>query len=234
MKLYLVRHAQAGDIKTNYDVLSENGIYQAKQLGKYFKKNKLTFDLYVCGTLNRQKETLSLIKKELQENKNEIILDSLDEISEDLFKSLLQYYIKKDKFLNYLFLELQKSKYSEKSKEIYILILKNIFKNWILDKENPVSFFNFKNHVLKIYDFLNENYNKHNIKNIIMVSSGTPIAILLGNVFHLEDSEALNWMKKIYNTSLFIFNIKKKKFIYLEPISINFCPHLLIHEQTLL
>ncbi|MFN3247499.1 MAG: histidine phosphatase family protein, partial [Leptonema sp. (in: bacteria)] len=71
MNLYLVRHAQAGDIKSNYDVLSEYGKYQSQKLGKYFLENDLKFDLWIRGTLNRHKETMQLIQKEMGIEQNE-------------------------------------------------------------------------------------------------------------------------------------------------------------------
>jgi len=235
MNIFLVRHAQAGDIKKNYDELSELGKFQAKELGKYFYKNHIQFDFYIRGTLNRHKETMNLIKIQLNStNKEDIVLDSLDEISQELFKKLLFYYIDKDKFIKYLFEKLQNPHDKKESKEIYILLLKNIFKHWIKDKENPYNFLSFKNHVLKIFEYIEKYYRENYINNILIVSSGTPISIIIGDIFHFTDEESLNWMKRIYNTSLSIFSIKKKKRILWEPITINSCPHLLYEYQTLL
>lgn len=234
MNLYLVRHAQAGDIKSNYDVLSEYGKYQSQKLGKYFLENDLKFDLWIRGTLNRHKETMQLIQKEMGIEQNELVLDCLDEISENTFKNLLKYYLEKDKLLQHLFKQLQNSNDLSKSKEIYILILKNIFKNWIYDTTNPISYSHYKSKVLQILEDLKQFATHHHLKNILIISSGTPISILLGYVFGLTDEQSLNWMKKIYNTSISVFTVKKKHQIYLEPVSINFCPHLQYKEQTLL
>jgi broad specificity phosphatase PhoE len=202
MNLYLVRHAQAGDIKSNYDVLSEYGKYQSQKLGKYFLENDLKFDLWIRGTLNRHKETMQLIQKEMGIEQNELVLDCLDEISENTFKNLLKYYIEKDKLLQHLFKQLQNSNDLSKSKEIYILILKNIFKNWIYDTTNPISYSHYKSKVLQILEDLKQFATHHHLKNILIISSGTPISILLGYVFGLTDEQSLNWMKKIYNTSI--------------------------------
>lgn len=232
MNLYLIRHAQAGDIKSNYDVLSKHGRYQSQKLGKYFLENDIHFDLWIRGTLNRHKETMELIQKEMGLEQNEYVLDCLDEISEETFKNLLKYYLEKDKLLQHLLKQLQTTNDLSKSKEIYILILKNIFKNWIYDTTNPISYRHYKSKVLQMLDVLKQFTKNH--KNILMVSSGTPISIILGYVLGLDDEQSLNWMKKIYNTSVSIFSLRNKKGIYLEPISINFCPHLMHKEITLL
>ena len=63
--LYLVRHGQASFGADNYDVLSPLGHRQSVRLGEYFKNRGLRFDAALSGTLNRQVQTLAGICKGL-------------------------------------------------------------------------------------------------------------------------------------------------------------------------
>lgn len=56
-ELYLIRHGQASFGQKNYDALSELGATQAQVLGQFLGANMTPTQL-VCGSLNRQQQTL--------------------------------------------------------------------------------------------------------------------------------------------------------------------------------
>lgn len=232
MHLYIVRHAQGGDIKSNYDELSEHGRKQSIKLGEYFLKNHIVFDLLITGTLNRHIQTLKFMNQRLQNDlSNYIQLEYLNEISEEQFKTLLYYYSKKDQVVEILYRKLQKQSNIKKSKELYVVLFKHIFENWIYDDKNPMSFLEYKKNVLNIFHFL-KNKNQTKTKNVLIITSGTPLSIILGSIFQFDDIKSLNWMKYLYNTSISLIYCNRN--YVLEPISINYCPHLNKEEFTLL
>lgn len=57
--LYLVRHGQASFGADDYDVLSPLGHRQSLRLGEYFKGKGLHFEAALTGTLNRQVQTFA-------------------------------------------------------------------------------------------------------------------------------------------------------------------------------
>jgi broad specificity phosphatase PhoE len=57
--LYLVRHGQASFGADDYDVLSAMGHQQSVRLGEYFQQRGVTFDAALTGTLNRQIQTFA-------------------------------------------------------------------------------------------------------------------------------------------------------------------------------
>lgn len=66
MKIYLLRHAKSSWENYNDDhdrPLSERGISDAKTLGLYLKKKKISFSLTLCSTSLRTRETLTICKK---------------------------------------------------------------------------------------------------------------------------------------------------------------------------
>lgn len=57
--LYLVRHGQASFGADDYDVLSPMGHQQSRRLGEYFKYKGVQFEAALSGTLNRQRQTFA-------------------------------------------------------------------------------------------------------------------------------------------------------------------------------
>ena len=55
--IYVVRHGQAAFGTDHYDRLTDIGFAQARLLGSYFARRKLKFDAVFTGTLRRQVET---------------------------------------------------------------------------------------------------------------------------------------------------------------------------------
>jgi len=62
--LYIFRHGQAGT-RDDYDRLSDLGREQASLLGRYFAQEKMRFDAFICGPLQRQIETAGLVHAEI-------------------------------------------------------------------------------------------------------------------------------------------------------------------------
>lgn len=57
--LFLVRHGQASFGADDYDVLSPLGHRQSVRLGEYFRHKGIRFDSALTGTLNRQRQTFA-------------------------------------------------------------------------------------------------------------------------------------------------------------------------------
>jgi broad specificity phosphatase PhoE len=63
--LYLVRHGQASFGATDYDQLSSLGQQQCVRLGEYWRERGLAFDAVLTGTLRRHTQTLAAIAEGL-------------------------------------------------------------------------------------------------------------------------------------------------------------------------
>ena len=64
--LYLVRHGQASFGADDYDVLSPLGHRQARRLGDYWREKGLSFEAAYTGTLRRHRETFAGIAAGLE------------------------------------------------------------------------------------------------------------------------------------------------------------------------
>lgn len=60
-RLFLVRHAQASFLDTNYDKLSATGETQARLLGEYWARHKIVFDRVASGPRVRQRDTAKFV-----------------------------------------------------------------------------------------------------------------------------------------------------------------------------
>jgi broad specificity phosphatase PhoE len=64
--IHFFRHGQAGS-RVHYDCLSDLGKEQAARLGEHLARERVQFDLSVCGGLRRQRETAGIVLRRLEE-----------------------------------------------------------------------------------------------------------------------------------------------------------------------
>ena len=87
MNIYLLRHAESpmsSLIDDHSRPLSDTGKEDASTLAKYICDNKICFDLTLCSTSDRTKETLTIIKDRSIDSFREInYLDELYNASKD-------------------------------------------------------------------------------------------------------------------------------------------------------
>lgn len=77
--LYLVRHGQASFGAADYDQLSPRGALQAQRLGAFWRAHGRRFDAVLTGTLRRHAQTLAGIAQELDDLPGAALLPALDE-----------------------------------------------------------------------------------------------------------------------------------------------------------
>lgn len=82
-ELYIVRHAQAAFGTHDYDRLTELGHQQARWLGEYFVERGIGFDRAITGRLRRHRETLAGIAAVLSGTPDPEQLAGLDEYDAD-------------------------------------------------------------------------------------------------------------------------------------------------------
>jgi broad specificity phosphatase PhoE len=62
-RVLLVRHAQASFLEQNYDKLSPLGERQARLLGKYWARHRVSFDRTYSGPCVRQRDTARIVRE---------------------------------------------------------------------------------------------------------------------------------------------------------------------------
>ncbi|MEQ9364257.1 MAG: histidine phosphatase family protein [Leptospirales bacterium] len=231
-KLYLIRHGQAGGEK--YNKLTPLGERQARALGVYFARQKIKVDLAATGSLERQQETYQLFSEAFAAEAGApppapTIVPGLDEITPDIWFTLGEELRHKDPefrddFKHWLG-SLRESEKRGVAKEAYINVLTQVIKVWVkgdYQARDIESFQDFHQRVLETRTQL-PGATTHP-GDLVVISSGTPIALLIGEALGFDLKRSLEFTRRVANTSLSIFEMNGDA--AWEPITINSLPHL--------
>lgn len=222
---YLARHGQAGGER--YNELTETGRAQARALGRHLAQLGLRFDAGAVGDLPRQQETYRLIAEELDRAglapPEPLVIVGLNEVDGSLWYSIGEELRRRDAqfrddFQNWIG-SLRKDPGARRDR--YLPILERVLGVWIAgdyERRDVEPFDAFHRRVLAAGDEAAAAG-----ETTLCVSSGTPIALLLGRALGLDLAGALELLRVIPNTSLSVFGVDGPKW---RPESVNQTPHL--------
>lgn len=223
---YLIRHGSANSTGENYDLLSPRGIEQSHALSEYFIKWQIMPDTIFTGSLRRQKETIAPLKKYMDQKKISYhygIIEALNEVPEQTWKQMAEYLSQNDElFAQELGNWLQiRSEGSRKAFYLFYQLTEKILTAW---KQRRLSitptYESFQTDILAFFDSLKQMKEE---QHVVIISSGTPISILINAVLGGSSEKSLEWLKRIWNTSMTMIRLEGGK---MEPITINSLPHI--------
>ncbi|MFC3093452.1 histidine phosphatase family protein [Alteromonas sediminis] len=188
--LTLVRHGQASFGSADYDQLSPLGQQQCVWLGEYFKDSGKHFDHVVRGTLKRHQQSADCIMGSFPEVK---AVDTDPRLNEFAFVEVVKAYLKKHPSL---------TPQADTPPREYYRILKKAMYAWQQDELDGAllseSWLDFKTRThAALHDLLNSEY-----KNILVVSSGGAISLVLQSVLHAPDKTAIALNLQMKNASV--------------------------------
>lgn len=232
-KLYLIRHGQAGGEK--YNKLTPMGERQARALGTYFAREKIQVQLAATGTLERQRETYALFAEAFQTETGSpppepSIVPGLDEITPDIWFTLGEELRHQDPNFRGDFKQwLSSLRESEKrgvAKEAYINVLTQVIKVWVKGDYKARDIESFDDFYQRVIGTRNQlpGVGQQDSGDLVVISSGTPIALLVGEALGFNLQRSLEFTRRVANTSLSIFELNGTA--TWEPITINSLPHL--------
>lgn len=226
-RLYLVRHGQADRLGKDYDRLTSLGQQQAKDLGQYFKEHRIEFDALITGTLKRQKETTQTILESFRSEKY-CIPDprensAWDEFDGKLWMGLAAKIRKSNPQFEALY-ESYKTAWEAgkpETRTYFQKMIQIVLSAWVDGSFDPIEPYTFSQYVEKVLMGLRDIPSDAN--SILVVSSSTPIAIVMGSCSRMDQKDFKILMKSILNTSLSVFEKEDKEWL---PVSWNGTPHL--------
>lgn len=249
--VYLARHGQAGGER--YNQLTDLGREQAQLLGAYLAQNlpgvtaddphsAAGFDYFATSVLERQKETLACIRAELSASGTPYDsasadassapvaeLAGLEEIHSRIWFAVADELRRRDaafqKDFEYWIASLRKrDSVPPEGRARYLQILAKVLGAWIrgeVARDDIEAFAEFHERVRSVRDALPS---PESAGRVLLVSSGTPIALLLGEAMGLDLENSLQLLRWIYNTSLSVFEVAPDgRWI---PVHANCAPHL--------
>ena len=186
--LYLVRHGQASFGADDYDVLSPLGHRQCVRLGEYFACKGVRFEAALTGTLNRQRQTFAGICEGMGISLQALSWGGLNEYDSAAVIGATHAG------------ELAKADTPELYKH-HFRLLKAGLAQWMAGAASPDGMPSYAGFVAGVTSAL-AHVRSHYDGNVLLVSSGGPIATAVGQLLGLSAEMIIELNMGIRNTSV--------------------------------
>ena len=195
--LYLVRHGQASFGAADYDNLSELGHRQSIRLGEYFASKGVRFDTVLTGTLKRQVQTWAGIAQGAGLTVQPMLWPGLNEYDSEAVIATVHPH------------PLVKPDTPELYKHHFRLLRDGLtqWMNGVVSPQGMPSYREFQHGVVSALDHVR----KHCEGDVLIVSSGGPIATAVGHVLGTTPETTIELNLRIRNTAVseLAFNPKR-------------------------
>lgn len=208
--LYLVRHGQASFGADDYDQLSELGERQSVRLGEYFAERGIHFDALIAGTLRRHQQTLAGILQGMNHAGEHLAWDGLNEYDSDAVIATVHPG------------RLEKSRDPALVRH-HFRLLRDGLARWMGGETTPVGMPSYAQFVAGVRGALDHIRANHHGGNVLVVSSGGPIATAVGQVLGAPPAAVIELNLRMRNTSVTEFAFTPKRHSL---VCFNAIPHL--------
>jgi len=220
--LYLVRHGQASFGAADYDQLSALGQQQSVRLGDYFRQKGLRFDKVLTGTLRRHQQTYAAIREGMEAAPSggsaahevvsvgaPLLWPGLNEFDSEAVIATVHPH------------KLEKPNTPELYRHHFRLLRDGLtqWMNGVVSPNGMPSYREFRLGVTSALDHIRKNCEG----NVLIVSSGGPIATAVGHVLGTTPETTIELNMRIRNSAIteFAFNPKRHSLV-----TFNTLPHL--------
>jgi broad specificity phosphatase PhoE len=206
--LWLIRHAQASFLESDYDRLSELGHEQARQLGAYFAGAGVGFDRVVSGPRRRQVHTAELVVEAMRAGGGRApeieVLEALDEYrAEEILAAHLPELVREHAELDALVAELKESFDRRSRGRAFDRVLQRVLGMWAegtLEAAAIESFAAFRQRLEQALDALADP--SASGRSVAAISSGGSIGALVASVLGASARTALELGWNLNNASV--------------------------------
>ncbi len=212
--LYLVRHGQASFGADDYDQLSARGQQQSERLGAYWRERGLRFDAVLCGTLRRHGQTLAGIRQGLGDQPGPLpaplLLPGLNEYdSQALIRAIHP-------------ARLPRPDTPELFKQHFRLLC-DALAQWMAGTISPAGMPSWNDFSGGVRAALEQVRREYVGGNVLLVSSGGPIAAAVGEVLSTPPEVTIALNMRIRNSAVTEFSVSPKRLMLQ---TFNTLPHL--------
>jgi broad specificity phosphatase PhoE len=207
--LYLVRHGQASFGADDYDKLSELGQRQSLRLGQYFAQRNMRFDAVIMGTLTRHAQTWAGIAQGSGQDLTPLQWPGLNEYTSEAVIAAIHP------------APLARPDTPELYKH-HFRLLRDGLTQWMNGVVSPAGMPSYNEFVHGVTSAL-DHVRKEHSGNVLIVSSGGPIATAVGHVLGTAPETTIELNMRIRNSAVteFVFNPKRHTLL-----TFNTLPHL--------
>jgi len=208
--LYLVRHGQASFGADDYDRLSPLGQAQAERLGSYWRERGLRFDAVLCGTLQRHAQTLQGIRQGLPGTPEPLLMPGLNEYdSQALIQAMHPAPLPRPD--------------TPELRRQHFRLLCDALAQWMAGTISPAGMPGWNDFADGVHAALAHVRGRHTGRNVLLVSSGGPIATAVGQVLSTPPEVTIALNMRIRNSAVTEFGISPKRLMLQ---TFNTLPHL--------
>ena len=207
--LYLVRHGQASFGAADYDQLSDLGRQQSLRLGQYFRHKGLAFDAMLMGSLRRHAQTHAGIVQGLESRQEALVWPGLNEYDSHAVIAAIHPE------------PLQKPDTPEMYRQHFRLLRDGLtqWMNGVVSPRGMPSYAQFVAGVTSALDHVRKNCSG----NVLIVSSGGPIATAVGHVLGTTPETTIELNMRIRNSAVTEFAYTPKRHML---VTYNVLAHL--------
>ena len=212
--LYLVRHGQASFGADDYDQLSDLGQRQAERLGRYWAERGLRFDAVLTGSLKRHAQTWQGIAQGAGLDLAPLVWPGLNEYdSEAVIRAVLP--CRRDASLG--------DQTTPEGYRAHFRLLRDGLAQWMAGTVSPEGMPEYTDFVHGVSSALDHVRAHHAGQQVLMVTSGGPIATAVGYVLGLSPDATIELNMRIRNSAVteFVFSPKRHTLL-----TYNTLPHL--------
>ena len=223
--IYVVRHGQAAFGTDHYDRLTDIGFAQARLLGAYFARRKLKFDAIFTGTLRRQVETAQGIvegQRELHASPQPETFPGLDEYKPEAVLMAFTGNVPAP--------ALEAARRDPAVVRNHFRVLREALLAWAEGRTAPEDMPAWPAFQAGAVNALIQARQRFSDGNVLMVSSGGPIAAMVTEVLNAPPATAVELNLRIRNSSLTEFAATPRRH---HLVSFNGLPHLDTAEASL-
>lgn len=209
--LYLVRHGQASFGAADYDRLSELGVRQCRELGRWFRGRGVVFEGVLRGTLTRHVQSLDALAEAYGELPAALPWPGLNEYDGDALVRAA-----------HPTLQPPAEATSAEAYRAHFRLLREGLAQWMAGRTAPAgmpSWPAFVAGVTAALDHVRQQYQG----DVLVVSSGGPIATAVAQVLDTPPQTMIELNLRIRNSSLTEFAYTPKRHML---VSYNHLPHL--------
>lgn len=220
-RILFIRHGQASFFKDNYDQLSPKGVEQAQALHRFFQQHPFAISHGITGSLRRQIDTFQLMIGQAADISHSITPDFDEHQGPQVVRSLWPEDIPTAPSPE------EKKAFMKK----YFQFFEDTLREWVLgkieaDRLNGIEPWPiFKEKVIQGLSNLLAQCQKG--ENLVVVSSGGPVAVAVGYALNLSDVKTMELSWNIANSSITEFLYSQGRFSLK---SFNTTPHLVGSE----
>jgi broad specificity phosphatase PhoE len=222
--IFVVRHGQAAFGTDHYDRLTDIGFRQAHLLGAYLRLRNIRFDAVFSGTLRRQTETARGIFEGLAELGSEPVRETIPGLDEYNPEAVLKAFNH-----NYPAPAAAAERRDPLVIRDHFRVLREALLAWAEDRTQPEGMPAFEQFQSGAVGALVEARQRFPDGNVLVVSSGGPIAAMVAAVLRAPPAAAVELNLRIRNCSLSEFAATPRRH---HLVSFNALPHLDTHADS--